>query len=289
MFRLNDVLHAHSLPPEETVVLLHTPPERRLAKLLPFLAEASPEVLEAFQAVHSSRPTKTLRKRQYMVSFVRLLSGQMAFAGAFCNCGVEDRPAADICADPAMRRVIDEFGANTYLEDDGVETWPYFNFKRVPALADYVGRIQIIHQGRTYARLAETLDAEIVEFTQASVMATHPPDWRDFIVTGPELRTLPKSWAARLREWRGIYLIVNENDGARYVGAAYGEDNLLGRWRTHVARDRGVTAALCRLNPRNFRFSILERVSPDALRDEVIALEQSWMKRLHTKDHGLNR
>ncbi|MBL4559231.1 MAG: hypothetical protein JKP98_25855 [Rhodobacteraceae bacterium] len=41
-------------------------------------------------------------------------------------------------------------------------------------------------------------------------------------MTGLELRALPASWAPVLREWRGVYLIVDQTDGARYVGSAYG-------------------------------------------------------------------
>jgi len=102
------------------------------------------------------------------------------------------------------------------------------------------------------------------------------------------LNRLPQNWAARLREWRGVYLITDETDGARYVGSAYGQENLLGRWQAHVARDRGVTRDLARRDPVNFRFSILERVSPDMAADEVIALEHDWMDRLHTRRYGLN-
>lgn len=290
MLRLNDVLRDNQVPPQDTVFLLHSPRERQLAALLPFLAETSPEILEAFQSVHSEQATATLRRRNYMVSFVRVYTGRLAFAGAFRTRQVVDRPVAQICSDPVMRRVIDEFGANTRLEASGAEVWPFCDFERMPVLTDYIGRIQISPRlTPTYARLADQLDAEIVELTVSSVMAASPPDWRDFRVTGPEVRTLPEPWAARLREWRGIYMIIDETDGARYVGAAYGQENLLGRWKAHVSNHAGVTDGLRPRNPINFRFSILERVSPDAPADEVIDLERSWMKRLHTIDYGLNR
>jgi len=103
-----------------------------------------------------------------------------------------------------------------------------------------------------------------------------------------KLNRLLQNWAARLREWRGVYLITDETDGARYVGSAHGQDNLLGRWQAHVARDRGITRELARWDPANFRFSILERVSPAMAADEVITLEHDWMNRLHTRRHGLN-
>ena len=290
MFRFNRLLEANAIPPEDTVVLLHTPVERKLARLLPFLAVESPDILDAYQSVHSSRVTSTFRKRGYMASFVRVASGRLAFVGLYRIQSVADRPTAEICATPAMRRVLDEFGANRELEAEGTEVWPVVELDRLSVMDDLVGRLQIAPRlTQSYARLADRLDAEIVELSAESVLVPTAPDWRDFIVTGSEVRTLPAPWAARLREWRGIYLIVDRSDGARYVGSAYGTENLLGRWRTHVPGDWGVTVELRLRSPLDFSFSILERVNPDWPVDEVVALERSWMDRLQTISHGLNR
>jgi hypothetical protein len=91
-----------------------------------------------------------------------------------------------------------------------------------------------------------------------------------------------------LREWRGVYLIVDQTDGARYVGSAYGADNLLGRWRAHVQGDQGITAKLRARNPAHFHFAILERMAPDDPAEDVIAREMTWIARLDTRRHGLN-
>ena len=289
MFRFNDLLRANDILPEETAVLLHTPGERKLARVLPFLAQEEPEILEAFQSIHSVRATATLRNRAYMVSFVRIETGRLALAGVFRNLGCNDRACKEIAAIPEMRRVMDEFGANLELDDPAFATWPHFEFERLAVLTDYVGRVQIEpHLTPAYARLAERLDAEIVALSADSVLAAEAPEWREFIVSGREIRTLPRSWRSRLREWRGVYLIVDESDGARYLGSAYGQDNLWGRWSEHVVRDRGVTKKLRSRDPAGFRFSVLERVSPDMLPEDVIALEHTWMDRLHTREFGLN-
>jgi hypothetical protein len=41
-------------------------------------------------------------------------------------------------------------------------------------------------------------------------------------------------------------------------------------------------------NPAQFRFSVLELVSPDLDRMEVIRIEERWMGRLQTRICGLN-
>ncbi len=42
-------------------------------------------------------------------------------------------------------------------------------------------------------------------------------------------------------------------------------------------------------DPQHFRFTILQRVSPDMDSDDVIRLESTWKERLHTRmPYGLN-
>jgi len=100
---------------------------------------------------------------------------------------------------------------------------------------------------------------------------------------------LPSRLKADLSQWRGIYYIFDETDGKGYVGSAYGADNLLGRWRNYAATGHGGNSLLRRRDPRRFRFSILQRVSPDMDADDVIQLEGKWKERLHTRaPQGLN-
>jgi len=97
-----------------------------------------------------------------------------------------------------------------------------------------------------------------------------------------ELSILPARWRAALSQWRGIYYIYDAADGKGYVGSAYGEDNMLGRWRNYAASGHGGNRLLRQRDPRNFRFTILQRVSPDMDANDVIRLEGTWKERLHT-------
>ena len=115
------------------------------------------------------------------------------------------------------------------------------------------------------------------------------PDWDVLVLRWSELGSLPASWAARLAEWRGIYLIVDESDGRGYVGSAYGSDNILGRWTSYARTGHGGNRELRGRDPKNFRFSILQRVSPDMDPEDVIRIESSWKDRLHTRELGLNK
>jgi hypothetical protein len=83
--------------------------------------------------------------------------------------------------------------------------------------------------------------------------------------------------------------IFDASDGKGYVGSAYGDTNLLGRWQNYAASGHGGNALLRKRDRKNFRFSILERVSPDAHAKDVCQLEGTWKDRLHARSpHGLN-
>jgi hypothetical protein len=108
-------------------------------------------------------------------------------------------------------------------------------------------------------------------------------------LTWQELQILPISWRQAFAQWRGIYLIYDEQLGQGYVGSAYGADNLLSRWTKYAQTGHGGNKHLRARDPEHFVFSILQRVSPDMEPGEVIALESSRKDRLHTRfPRGLN-
>jgi hypothetical protein len=121
-----------------------------------------------------------------------------------------------------------------------------------------------------------------------SLLQEAMPEGNKCILSWAKLSILPVSWREKLRGWRGIYYIYDQSDRMGYVGSAYGEDNILGRWQRHAAVG-GDSIYLRQRSPENFNFSILELVSPNMEADNVIALETTWKDRLHTQwPAGLN-
>ena len=115
------------------------------------------------------------------------------------------------------------------------------------------------------------------------------PSWDNLVISFNELLTLPIQWKNALEHWRGIYLIIDKSDGKAYIGSAYGEDNILGRWISYAKTGHGGNVELKGRKPNNFMFSILQRLSPDLDPSDVIKIETTWKLRLHTKEYGLNR
>ena len=104
---------------------------------------------------------------------------------------------------------------------------------------------------------------------------------------------IPTSWRTALSHWRGVYLIHNVSDGKNYVGSAsgalHGSENLLGRWQNYAHGGDGGNKLLLGRDPANFRFSILQIVAHDLGGAEVVAIENTWKDRLHTRGpFGLN-
>lgn len=285
MARLSALLRGVGLSPEDCTLLLHSPSGRVFRDQLPGLAITRPDLFEAYQSYHSQIASGTLRNRRYTLSFIATNPVDLVFIGLYAVRSAS-RSLEWQVQHPALRELDEIYG----VFPDPFEGREFFELQAQDLLAELRGRLIIRpHRTRTYVRLLENADPEIAEIASESVLDAPPPPWREWVLTGPEVRTLTPARSAKLAEWRGIYLIVDVSDGARYVGSAYGEQNLLGRWRTHVAADKGVTVELEARAPRNFRFSVLERVSPDMPPEDVIALEQTWMVRLDTRRFGLNR
>lgn len=291
MIALADLLRVSGVPPEQTNVMLHSPRLREFARVLPTLVHTRRAALDMYQATHSKPAERALQQgRPWVAVFVRIGYERLVFAGIYHNRGWRERSWTEVLAEPEAQFLKITYGVyEREIAQGNPGSTAFFNLTLAEPMADLIGRLVIgTVLTQTYVRLAENVKARVLALLEVGIAETPPPDWRAMTVTAAFLRAIPNGWASKLQEWRGIYLIVDETDGARYVGSAYGATNLLGRWQEHVRREAGVTAQLRQRDPVNFRFSILERVSPDLPPEDVIALEQTWMARLHTRAHGLN-
>ena len=127
---------------------------------------------------------------------------------------------------------------------------------------------------RSWWRRAHRNEMPVLAILEDSALDAAMPRWDEMVLTWEQLGVLPKRWKSVLSQWRAIYYIFDLSDGKGYVGSAYS--------------DRG-NSLLRKRDPQNFRFTILQRVSPDMDADDVIRLENTWKNRLHTRaPSGLN-
>jgi hypothetical protein len=100
-------------------------------------------------------------------------------------------------------------------------------------------------------------------------------------------------WKTALENQKGIYLIVDSNSGKMYVGSAYGENMILGRWKNYIENGHGGNKELKTLDfeyiKQNFRYSILD-IYKSTIEDKIIIERESWWKNLlQTRKFGYNK
>ncbi len=111
------------------------------------------------------------------------------------------------------------------------------------------------------------------------------------------VRNERSDWKAALENTKGVYLISDTLTGKRYVGSAYGDGGVWGRWRDYVYSGHGGNVELRNLAPdgtldyfrQAFRFSLLEDRPARTHDDVIIAREGHWKSILMSRTHGLNR
>jgi hypothetical protein len=102
------------------------------------------------------------------------------------------------------------------------------------------------------------------------------------------------AWQEALASIAGVYLITDERDGRHYVGSASGAEGILQRWTHYVKTGHGDNLQLVQLlqafpgRENEFRFTLLESMSPETPRDQVIAREGFWKVALGSRTFGLN-
>jgi hypothetical protein len=286
---LNDLLAEHKISPREVLVLRHRPKEPALRKALPWLALERPDLYNAYQQSQYLKVEKAFTRVKYVASFIGIDPGTALFVGLYTVKSWRPVSFERYWKIRANKELHENFGMEGFSGERPSALW----FDLVLSTAFYAnwrGRLVVRWSGleRSWWRWADRNKFEIEAIYDSSALERPVPVWDELVVTWPELKVLPSKWQASLREWRGIYYIWDSSDGLGYVGAAYGTENILGRWVKYRVTGHGGNKELRSRDPNNFHFSILQRVSPDLLPDEVVRLEQTWKTRLHTRDHGLN-
>ncbi|WP_455670669.1 GIY-YIG nuclease family protein [Phocaeicola faecalis] len=125
-------------------------------------------------------------------------------------------------------------------------------------------------------------------------------DYFDLILDFKELQEIVvenyKDWKIVLSAIKGIYLITDKNTGKLYVGSAYGEDGIWGRWKEYVATNgHGGNKSLKSLLDEDweyackyFQFSILMLLPKTVTADEAVRKEQLFKTKLGSNSFGLN-
>lgn len=171
-------------------------------------------------------------------------------------------------------------------------------------LDEYAGRLIFRREtGFTYYNTEATAKLFIVdEIWGKEVNRTVSPftDYDSVELSFDELKEVieghyPDYYKA-LSSVKGIYMIIDGNTGKQYVGSAYGEEGVWGRWNSYVNTYHGNNFELKRMFNeygkeyfRKFKYIILQ-ILPMRISDkEIIDVETRYKNRFLTKEYGLNK
>lgn len=175
----------------------------------------------------------------------------------------------------------------------------FFDLQSIDALREYEKRM-VIDWGKS-ARMWHqkgTTEKTIVAIDSAD---KHPfVGYEKVILTYDKLKEIVEDkinyelWQAALSNVKGVYLILDMANGKQYVGSAYGDRGILGRWEYYVNSLHGnnklMKEVICTYPERYkyFQFSILQIFSKSTVDSIVVHAENQWKEKLGTIDFGMN-
>lgn len=174
-----------------------------------------------------------------------------------------------------------------------------YEYKILSEYEKFFGRmiVRFKNKSQTMIRLAESVmnDCEVVQILPDTFDNDLFPGYDNVNISWKELsRVITKEgWKTALQNQKGVYLITDVSSGKMYVGSAYGESMILGRWESYVKNGNGGNIELKKLDfeyiKENFRYSILD-IFKSTIDDKVIISRESWWKEvLHTRKFGYNK
>ena len=250
------------------------------------VSKMTKEQLEFYQQCQSK---PVFRCCNYVVSFLGLERMKAKFIGVY---KVKDE-------EPLKRKPLPEnYHYPPVVEDDGY----FYKLEKVSGFEDLEDRV-IIEWGNGI-QWAQWLDEkkakEVFEILPPGYVRPFP-GYFDFILEFDKLREIVNSpdsnreWHTALSAVAGVYLIVDTKTGNQYVGSAYGEDGIIGRWTQYAKNRHGGNKKLKKLLHKHnstyaetFSFSVLETLPKNWTDQEVIDRENLWKNKLGSRVFGLN-
>lgn len=191
------------------------------------------------------------------------------------------------------------------FNDVGYEYEPILKYEK------YFGRIIIKYHNKSQnlVRLAKNLidELEVIEILPEKFNDDDFPGYENVNLSFDDLKRVleRKDWKTTLENQKGVYLITDTNTGKLYVGSAYGEKMILGRWTTYaksgydkneiengkypnkkfqeLVKDKGMTYI-----KKYFRYSILDIYKSTTDDKIIINRESRWKDVLKSREFGYN-
>jgi hypothetical protein len=242
--------------------------------------------LELYQS-YQSKPK--FHGVEQIVSFYGLSGTRAGFYGVYRVLG--HRPASQ-----GIKLVECEWSLEWGAMGDGF----FYDLERDQRFDDLRDRMVIEWGPGTLAWVQKLDNKPVLEIKEPGRKLPPFEDYLEFSLTHAQLKDLfgneeaHRDWRVPLSAVAGVYLILAQGSGHLYVGSAYGESGIWGRWRNYAHSGDGGNVQLRELirenstYPRQFRFSVLQILPKTMAREEVLKREALYKEKFGTRATGLN-
>jgi hypothetical protein len=245
------------------------------------------DLFEQYQCVNR----KDRFECDFVISFVGKESTKAMFLGIY-------KVNGKIKADKA--NLTEEYKNEFLLDDFKLKNFYYYLLEKQTGYEDLEGRVIIDWGEGTRAWVQKECDKEVIEIKPKGFVDDFP-GYLDFVLSFKKLEQIINNpdannvWKNKLSSVYGIYLILDRKTGKQYIGSAYGENGIWGRWEAYIKTGSGKNDLLIDLikdNEKykyNFQFTILQTLPSNLKSDEVINYEILYKEKLGSRAFGLNK
>lgn len=230
---------------------------------------------------------KTFKDCDYICGFIGEGGNTAKFIG--CYKVGDYRPAPEV-----YQEILDKYPGYSDMKSFENPSTGYFDLQETDILQSLKNKLVIRwNSARAWHQWANN-DMPVIAITSAKAF----PGYEFISLTYQELKEIieeeSSEWMNPLSKVGGVYLISSP-DGL-YVGSAYGENGIWGRWNDYVTTKHGGNNKLIELLNRkpeaykDFRFSILKVFPKKSTDDYIISWENHFKETHNTKNEkfGLN-
>jgi hypothetical protein len=251
---LNDLLRGKDIEPKHVLVLRHRPQEPEMRRVLPWLAAERHDLFNAYQQTQREKRERMLNAlvgSGFVASFIGHEPGKALFVGLYSIAAAKPLTYEKFWQVPAYRE-IKAFGLKGWTHQQKRKSVLWFDLILNSFYDHWKGKLVISWPPpeRVWCRRAHRNDFRILAVLEDSALDAAMPEWNAINFSWEELAVLPARWKSALSQWRGIYYIFDLSDGKGYVGAAYGSDNLFGRWIGYAKLGHGGNRLLRKRAPQ---------------------------------------
>jgi hypothetical protein len=271
MLTFNDLLRIEKIDPTNVQLVRHI--DTRFSKIMtPY--ELWRTDRKQFEKYQSQQGRKVFQVGGILASFVVTTSKDTLFVGLYKICGIGKVPKGRLCP----------------LSNNDVGGEFLYDLVQISNMETYVGKL-IIDWGigfKSWVQRAKNKNKPIVEINRK---ITDPPfpGFHNFRCNTNKIEALPYNWQEVLRNSNGVYILICQDTGKQYVGSAYGEGGLWGRFLEYARTGHGGNIELRNRGKREYVAAVLQTLPSGLSSEEVIKIEYCWKEKLQTRLFGLNK